>query len=66
MSVLVPRDLSWPIPPKRRLLTAKLKRRNHRGRVNDDLVKINTQTGTQWDGFRHYPYQDYPEKGQYM
>ncbi|WVQ82258.1 hypothetical protein IAT38_004386 [Cryptococcus sp. DSM 104549] len=36
-----------------------------RGHCNDDEVAFNTQATTQWDGFRHYPYQDYPEKGQY-
>ena len=24
--------------------------------MNDDLVEFNTQTSTQWDGFRHCPY----------
>jgi len=37
----------------------------HRGHVNDDHVSFNTQTSTQVDGFRHYPYQDYPGKGEY-
>lgn len=37
----------------------------HRGHCNDDHVSFNTQSSTQWDGFRHYPYLDYPEKGQY-
>ncbi|EIW72047.1 hypothetical protein M231_07642 [Tremella mesenterica] len=39
---------------------------NHRNNCNDDFVNLNTQTSTQWDGFRHYPYQNYPEKGQYV
>lgn len=26
--------------------------------VNDDVLTFNTQSGTQWDGFRHYGYQD--------
>ncbi|GAB7356261.1 hypothetical protein MBLNU459_g7072t1 [Dothideomycetes sp. NU459] len=26
--------------------------------VHDDLVEMNTQCSTQWDGFRHYGYQD--------
>jgi hypothetical protein len=37
----------------------------HRGHVNDDHVSFNTQTSTQVDGFRHYPYQNYPEEGEY-
>ncbi|WVQ82262.1 hypothetical protein IAT38_004390 [Cryptococcus sp. DSM 104549] len=35
------------------------------GHSNDDEVAFNTQSSTQWDGFRHYPYQNYPEEGQY-
>ncbi|WOO85087.1 uncharacterized protein LOC62_06G008586 [Vanrija pseudolonga] len=35
-----------------------------KGYANDDHLSFNTQCSTQWDGFRHYPYQDYPEKGQ--
>ncbi|WVQ82261.1 hypothetical protein IAT38_004389 [Cryptococcus sp. DSM 104549] len=31
----------------------------------DDVVSFNTQVSTQWDGFRHWPYQNYPEKEQY-
>ncbi|TVY91182.1 hypothetical protein LAWI1_G005621 [Lachnellula willkommii] len=26
--------------------------------VNDEVVTMNTQSGTQWDGFRHFGYQD--------
>ena len=37
----------------------------HRGHVNDDHVSFNTQTSTQVDGFRHYPYQNYPKEGEY-
>jgi hypothetical protein len=39
--------------------------RAHRGHVNDDHVSFNTQTSTQVDGFRHYPYQNYPKDGEY-
>ncbi|TXT13167.1 hypothetical protein VHUM_01568 [Vanrija humicola] len=35
-----------------------------KGYANDDHLSFNTQCSTQWDGFRHYPYQDYPDKGQ--
>jgi hypothetical protein len=28
---------------------------------HDDEVTFNTQCSTQWDGFRHVPYQNYPE-----
>ncbi|ORX36946.1 hypothetical protein BD324DRAFT_651419 [Kockovaella imperatae] len=38
---------------------------NHRKHANDDILTFNTQGSSQWDGFRHYPYQHYPEKGQY-
>ena len=38
---------------------------NHRHHCNDDFVSFNTQASTQWDGFRHYPYQDYPSLGEY-
>ncbi|WWC64903.1 uncharacterized protein I303_107517 [Kwoniella dejecticola CBS 10117] len=38
----------------------------HRTHCNDDHVSFNTQTSTQWDGFRHYPYLNYPEKGSYV
>ncbi|RDW66651.1 hypothetical protein BP5796_09400 [Coleophoma crateriformis] len=27
--------------------------------VNDDIITLNTQTSTQWDGFRHFGYQDH-------
>ncbi|TXT11188.1 hypothetical protein VHUM_01939 [Vanrija humicola] len=33
------------------------------GNWYDDKVTFNTQGSTQWDGFRHAPYQDYPTKG---
>ena len=32
---------------------------------NDDVLNFNTQGSTQWDGFRHYAYHDYPSKGEY-
>lgn len=35
-----------------------------KGHCNDDILTFNTQISTQWDGLRHYPYQDWPEKGQ--
>ncbi|WVQ77243.1 hypothetical protein IAR50_006926 [Cryptococcus sp. DSM 104548] len=35
------------------------------GHSNDDELALNTQTSTQWDGLRHYPYQDWPKKGQH-
>lgn len=37
----------------------------HHGNYADDKVTFNTQCSTQWDGFAHVPYQNYPEKGQY-
>ncbi|KAM3077521.1 hypothetical protein ACMFMG_006859 [Clarireedia jacksonii] len=27
--------------------------------VNDDVLELNTQSGSQWDGFRHFGYQDH-------
>ena len=39
--------------------------RVHRGHCNDDMITINTQSTSQWDGLRHYPYQNYPTKGEY-
>ncbi|WWC61609.1 uncharacterized protein I303_104193 [Kwoniella dejecticola CBS 10117] len=35
------------------------------GHSNDDILKFNTQGSTQWDGFRHYPYQNWPEEGKF-
>lgn len=37
----------------------------HHGYYFDDKVSFNTQCSTQWDGFNHVPYQNYPEKGKY-
>jgi hypothetical protein len=37
-----------------------------KGHCNDDVLTFNTQISTQWDGLRHYPYQDWPAKGQQM
>jgi hypothetical protein len=28
---------------------------------NDDILHFNTQSSTQWDGFRHFSYQDWPK-----
>ncbi|WWC70459.1 uncharacterized protein I206_104410 [Kwoniella pini CBS 10737] len=35
------------------------------GHSNDDILNFNTQGSTQWDGFRHYPYQNWPEEGKF-
>ncbi|KAK8858930.1 hypothetical protein IAR55_003161 [Kwoniella newhampshirensis] len=51
-----------PVHPSRKGLSHEIKCSGH---SNDDEVSFNTQSSTQWDGFRHYPYQNYPEKGQY-
>ncbi|WWD17548.1 hypothetical protein CI109_101989 [Kwoniella shandongensis] len=51
-----------PVHASRKPLTHEIKCSGH---SNDDELSLNTQSSTQWDGFRHYPYQDYPEKGQY-
>jgi hypothetical protein len=32
---------------------------------NDDVLHFNTQVSTQWDGLRHYPYQNYPSQGEF-
>jgi hypothetical protein len=39
--------------------------RSNRTHANDDHVSFNTQTSTQVDGFRHYPYQNWPKEGEY-
>jgi hypothetical protein len=39
--------------------------RNHRKHCNDDILTFNTQTSSQWDGFRHFPYQNFPGPGEY-
>jgi hypothetical protein len=39
---------------------------NHRVHCNDDILHFNTQGSTQWDGFRHYAYTDYPTKDSYV
>ncbi|GMK53558.1 hypothetical protein CspeluHIS016_0101440 [Cutaneotrichosporon spelunceum] len=36
-----------------------------RGHCLDDRVSFNTQCSTQWDGFNHYPYRNYPTEGEY-
>jgi hypothetical protein len=28
-------------------------------------VSFNTQCSTQWDGFNHFPYKNYPKEGEY-
>ena len=33
--------------------------------VNDDMVTFNTQSSSQWDGFRHFAYKHWPEKDVY-
>ncbi|CAK7212699.1 hypothetical protein SBRCBS47491_001555 [Sporothrix bragantina] len=30
----------------------------------DDELSFNTQCSTQWDGFRHFPYKDWPSQGE--
>ncbi|OCF54101.1 hypothetical protein L486_08424 [Kwoniella mangroviensis CBS 10435] len=35
------------------------------GHSNDDILHFNTQCSTQWDGFRHYAYQNWPEEGRF-
>ncbi|WVW86489.1 hypothetical protein I302_108537 [Kwoniella bestiolae CBS 10118] len=52
-----------PLNPARKGLDHEIIHRTH---CNDDHVSFNTQASTQWDGFRHYPYLDYPEKGSYV
>ncbi|WWC92013.1 uncharacterized protein L201_006967 [Kwoniella dendrophila CBS 6074] len=52
-----------PLNPARKGLQHEIIHRTH---CNDDHVSFNTQTSTQWDGFRHYPYLNYPEKGSYI
>ncbi|WWC95059.1 hypothetical protein V866_001911 [Kwoniella sp. B9012] len=52
-----------PLNPARKGLEHEIIHRTH---CNDDHVSFNTQASTQWDGFRHYPYLNYPEKGSYV
>jgi len=55
-------SLDWtlgnPTPPlfDREGLSVRMYLRGDRP-VNDDFISLNTQCGTQWDGFRHYAYQ---------
>ncbi|WVW83622.1 hypothetical protein I302_105643 [Kwoniella bestiolae CBS 10118] len=35
------------------------------GHSNDDILTFNTQCSTQWDGLRHYAYQNWPEEGKF-
>ncbi|WVR07263.1 hypothetical protein IAU60_004304 [Kwoniella sp. DSM 27419] len=51
-----------PLHPRREHLSHDIKCSGH---SNDDVLTFNTQSSTQWDGFRHYPYQDWPEKGKH-
>ncbi|BEJ13946.1 hypothetical protein CspHIS471_0311200 [Cutaneotrichosporon sp. HIS471] len=37
----------------------------YRGHCLDDRVSFNTQCSTQWDGFNHFPYKNYPKEGEY-
>ncbi|KAI9638641.1 putative cyclase-domain-containing protein [Dioszegia hungarica] len=54
---------TMPLNPTRAPLRHEIIHRTH---CNDDHVSFNTQGSTQWDGFRHYPYLNYPEKQQYI
>ncbi|KAI1495177.1 hypothetical protein F5X96DRAFT_676005 [Biscogniauxia mediterranea] len=50
--------LHWPLVPlnpRRKPLVHNI---IEKGYANDDEIYINTQTSSQWDGLRHYPYQD--------
>ena len=54
-------DLSLDQPPfpsfDRAPFKHEIRRRGADGRpVNDDILTFNTQSSTQWDGFRHYGY----------
>lgn len=44
-----------PMNPARKPLVHNIIQKGH---ANDDEIHINTQASTQWDGPRHYPYQD--------
>ncbi|GFZ42314.1 hypothetical protein JCM24511_00028 [Saitozyma sp. JCM 24511] len=37
----------------------------YRGHGNDDHVAFNTQCSSQWDGFRHWPFQNFPRQGEH-
>ncbi|KAG9571395.1 hypothetical protein KCU71_g205, partial [Aureobasidium melanogenum] len=51
--------LNQPHPPSHNRLpfTHKITHKSPRN-VHDDVIEMNTQCSTQWDGFRHYGYQD--------
>ncbi|KLT39259.1 hypothetical protein CC85DRAFT_288744 [Cutaneotrichosporon oleaginosum] len=51
-----------PINPGRGTIQHELLHKNNHF---DDKVTFNTQYSTQWDGFAHVPYQNYPEAGKY-
>lgn len=51
--------LNEPLYPSygRQAFHHEIRGRGHEGRpVNDDVLHFNTQSSTQWDGFRHYGY----------
>lgn len=48
-----------PMNPARAPLVHRILEKGH---ANDDEIHINTQASTQWDGLRHYPYQQVGER----
>ena len=58
--LVVPLNLPLDVPkvpmnPSRKALTHHVTAKGH---ANDDEIHLNTQASTQWDGLRHYPYQN--------
>lgn len=52
--------LARPMNPVREPCTHRI---NAKGRANDDSLHMDTQGSSHFDGLRHVPYQDFPEKG---
>lgn len=61
ISLNLPLDfLARPMNPVREPCIHRI---NAKGRSNDDSLHIDTQGSSHFDGLRHFPYQDFPEKG---
>ncbi|KAL1411744.1 hypothetical protein Q8F55_002710 [Vanrija albida] len=58
----MPLDMAPTIPTRKGLEREVIAK----GHANDDQLSFNTQCSTQWDGFKHYPYQNYHGPGQHV
>ncbi|KAI1501410.1 hypothetical protein F5X99DRAFT_382398 [Biscogniauxia marginata] len=50
--------LHWPLDPLNSRRKPPVHNIIEKGYANDDEIYMNTQSSSQWDGLRHYPYQD--------